>query len=133
MEDEDWGDDTSESAVNSRMQGLSNGVASLAMTNDSEKPAKERVNIFFKFVEARKIEGGVPAIARDLGKIKAEAERLDVMDMSPGILAELMYSKNFLKEIKEYRPIMIHVSHVSLYIHGFGWCVSLYRLCVFAW
>jgi translation initiation factor 5 len=107
-EDEDWCDDISEDAVNSRMKGLSNGVASLAMTNDSEKPHKERLDMFFKFVEAIQKDGSVPAIARDLGKVKAEAERLDVMDTAPMILAELMYTKNILKEIKEYRPIMIH-------------------------
>lgn len=91
------------------MTDLSNGAAILTLNDDLEKSPKERLDLFYKFVAACKKAGGVPSIARDLVKIKAEAERLDVMEKAPGILAELIYSKNLLKEIKDYRPIMLHV------------------------
>lgn len=45
----------------------------------------------------------------NVAKIKLEAERLEVMDKAAGILAELLYTENMLAEVKEYRPIMIHV------------------------
>ena len=92
------------------MTDLSNGAAILAINDDLDKSPKERLDLFYKFVAGFKSGGGVPAIARDLVKIKAEAERLDMMEKAPGILAELIYSKNLLKEIKDYRPIMLHVS-----------------------
>lgn len=92
------------------MTDLSNGAAILTLNDDLEKTPKERLDLFYKFVAASQRTGGVPSIARDLVKIKAEAERLDVMEKAPGILAELIYSKNFLKEIKDYRPVMLHVS-----------------------
>lgn len=107
-QDDDWGEDTSEDAVKARMTDLSNGAAILTLNDDLEKSSKERLDLFYKFVAASKKAGGVPSIARDLVKIKAEAERLDMMEKAPGILAELIYSKNLLKEIKDYRPIMLH-------------------------
>ena len=57
-----------------------------------------------------KQSGGIAAISANVAKIKTEAERLEVLDKAPGILAELLYTENFLAEIKEYRPIIIHVS-----------------------
>ena len=56
-----------------------------------------------------KKSGGIAAINTNVAKIKAEAERLEVMDKAAGILAELLYTKELLAEIKEYRSIMIHV------------------------
>lgn len=56
-----------------------------------------------------KRSGGVAAITAQITKIKAEAERLEVMDKAAGILAELLYTENLLAEIKEYRSIMLHV------------------------
>ena len=45
-----------------------------------------------------------------LPKIKAEAEKLDVMDKAAGILAELLYTDKLVSQIKEYRTIMLPVS-----------------------
>ena len=50
------------------------------------------------------------AIARSLQRVKAEAERLDVMDTAAGIMAEHLYTKNLVSEISQYRSIMLHVS-----------------------
>ncbi|KAL5463540.1 hypothetical protein EMCRGX_G032443 [Ephydatia muelleri] len=76
-------------------------------TKDLEKKESERVNMFFKFVEEIKQKGGVPAVAGSFNKIKAEAERLEVMDKAAGILAELLYNDKLLSQIKEYRPILV--------------------------
>ena len=57
-----------------------------------------------------KTQGGASAVAGSLRKIKAEAEKLEVMDKAAGILAELLYTEKLLSEIKEYRPIMLLVS-----------------------
>ena len=51
-------------------------------------------------------------MAASLPKIKAEAERLDLMDMAAGIMAELLYTDKLLSQVEEYRPIMLHVSSV---------------------
>lgn len=57
-----------------------------------------------------KQSGGSAAIATNISKVKAEAERLDVMDKAAGILAELLYTDQLLTEIKQHRSIMLHVS-----------------------
>lgn len=126
---EDWSVDTSKEAVKARIEGLTEGAATLTLTEDLEKKESERVNMFFKFVEVRppqlvvraanhfaillqdiKQKGGVPAVAGSFTKIKTEAERLEVMDKAAGILAELLYNDKLLSQIKEYRPILVPVS-----------------------
>lgn len=106
--DEDWSADTSEAAVKARSENLSEHISALALTNDAEMTSSQRLDKFFKFVDEMKKSGGVTAISASLSKIKAEAERLEVIDKAPGILAEVLYTKNLLAEVKEYRLIMLH-------------------------
>jgi len=47
-------------------------------------------------------------VAGAVQKIRAEAERLEIMDKAAGILAELLYTEKLLTQIKEYRAIMLH-------------------------
>jgi len=58
--------------------------------------------------------GGTSAIETNIAKIKAESERLDVVDKAAGILAELLYTDQFPTEIKQYRTIMLHVSWATV-------------------
>lgn len=48
---EGWSVDTSEQAVKSRMEKLTDGASALALTDDLEKSSSERLDIFYKFVE----------------------------------------------------------------------------------
>lgn len=106
--DEDWSMDTSKAAVKARMEKLTDGAAVLTVVDDLEKPTNERMDMFFKFVEQMKKQGGAGTIAANLGKIKSEVSRLDLTDVAAGIMAEILYSDRLLDEIKEYRPIMLH-------------------------
>ena len=67
----------------------------------------------------------MPAIAGTVQKVRAEAERLEVMDKAAGILAELLYTEKLLTQIKEYRSIMLHVSERCLH----RWCKLTTNLC----
>ena len=116
--------DTSEGAVKARMENLSGNAANLTLSDDLEKTSKERIDIFYKQVEMIKQEKGIPGIAKELLRLKAEAERLDVMDTAPMIMAELLYTKNIHKEIKEYRPVMLHVSK-DIPINLYKWSISI--------
>ena len=124
--EEEWSVDTSEAAIKARMEKLSDQASALTLNKDLERPQGERVNMFYTFVEDIKLKGGVAAVAGALTKIKAEAERLDVMDLAAGILAELLYTEKLLTQIKEYRPIMLHVSCVqSMFVRIVRWLFVL--------
>ena len=49
--EDDWSVDTSEEAVKSRMEKLTEGATSLTLNDDLEKSNSERLNIFYMFVE----------------------------------------------------------------------------------
>lgn len=48
---DDWGEDTSQEAVQKRMETLGEGVKGLTYNDDLDKSVEDRVNIFFKFVK----------------------------------------------------------------------------------
>lgn len=50
-DDEDWGEDTSEEAVQQRMQELSSAAKTLTINDDVEKPQQQRIDIFYAFVK----------------------------------------------------------------------------------
>lgn len=53
--------DTSEEAVRARTEELGTGVTSLTLTDDLEKPMGERLDIFAKYVMAKKTLPKFPA------------------------------------------------------------------------
>jgi len=87
-ENVEWFTDVSEKAVEERMKDLSMGVKSLAMDNDMEKSEKEKMDIFHKFVKAKK-EGG-KLTQTDEKEILTEAERLEIVNKSTIVLCEVM-------------------------------------------
>lgn len=50
---DDWGEDTSQEAVQKRMETLGEGVNGLTYNDDLDKSVEDRVNIFFKFVKVK--------------------------------------------------------------------------------
>ena len=50
-EDDDWGEDISQEAVAKRMQELTDAAKTLAMSEDLEKTANERIDLFYSFVK----------------------------------------------------------------------------------
>jgi len=110
-DDDDWGVDVSEEAVRARQQELSEGVKSLAVTEDTEKSEKDRMDIFYKFFEAKLVGGKL-----DDKELLTEAERLDVRAKAALILAELLFSQNILAEVSIWEdwPLTIFISSAGL-------------------
>jgi translation initiation factor 5 len=107
-EEEEWSVDTSEAAVKQRMENLSSQATNLALTSDLEKSSQDRVNMLFDFVKSLKDgSGGAEGLVSQKQKIKAEAERLDVVDKAAGVLAELLFDVNILQQIKDYRSLFL--------------------------
>jgi len=95
-DDDDWTVDVNEAAVRSRQQDLSDGVKSLAVTEDTEKSEKDRMDIFYKFLDS-KLKNNDGKL--DDKELVNEAERLDVRAKSALILAELLFDKNILAQV----------------------------------
>lgn len=50
-DDDDWGEDTSDAAVQARKEGLSSAAKNLTISDDLEKSQQERIDIFYSFVQ----------------------------------------------------------------------------------
>ena len=51
QEEEEWGEDTSEEAIQKRMEDLTDAAKSLALDKDLEKTQQERVDLFYAFIK----------------------------------------------------------------------------------
>lgn len=99
-DDEEWSVDTSEEAIRARMGDLSCGAKGLTLNDDLEKTGQERLDIFYKFVKAKKASDNFAQADKEL---LVEAERLDVKDKGTLVLAELLLDEQVLKKLKQYR------------------------------
>ena len=78
-------------------------MKSLALTEDSEKPEKDRMDIFYQFLKGKLNNGG----KLDDKELLVEAERLDVRAKATLVLAELFFDKNILQQLKTYRLVLL--------------------------
>ncbi|XP_002162828.1 eukaryotic translation initiation factor 5 [Hydra vulgaris] len=101
---EDWGDDTSEEAVQQRMRTLGEGIKGLTYNNDLDKSVQERFDIFFTFVKNKLVEGVDNLPDKE---ILAEAERLDLKDRAVLALAELLFNDKIINQIPKYRILFL--------------------------
>lgn len=109
-DDDDWGEDTSEAAVAARMGELSSAAKNMTLSEDVEKTPQERVDLFYKFVEERKATSQLIGAEKEK-EILAEADRLDIKDKAPLVLAELLYDTNIIAQIKQYRSLFLRFTH----------------------
>lgn len=109
-DDVDWGEDTSDAAVQQRMEELTSAAKVMTMSEDIEKTQQERVDLFYNFIKSRKEDKKLLGGEKEK-EIVAEAERLDVKDKSPMVLAELLYDRDILTQIKKYRTLFLRFTH----------------------
>lgn len=105
-DDGDWGEDTSDAAVQARMEALSGAAKTMTISEDLEKTPQERVDMFYSFVKQKKAADCIVGSEREK-EIVSEAERLDIKDKAPLVLAELLYDSNMLQQIKTYRSLLM--------------------------
>lgn len=109
-EDEDWGEETDESAVRRRMEELSAGAKSLMLNDDLEKKPNERLQIFYEFVE-EKAKTTDLTLGENQKVIKSEAERLDLSDKAVIVLCEVLLNENLLEKVKVYKNLFLRFTH----------------------
>ncbi|XP_033627197.1 eukaryotic translation initiation factor 5-like [Asterias rubens] len=101
-DDDDWSVDTSEDAVAKRMESLTSGAKGITLNDDLTKTSQERLDLFYVFVKNKKEQGIVASAGADK-EILQEAERLDIKEKGPLILAELLLDENMIKQLVTYR------------------------------
>lgn len=65
--------------------------------------------MFYSFVKQRKVAGEVNGTEREK-EIVLEAERLEIRDKAPLVLAELLYDTNILAQIKQHRNLFCRLT-----------------------
>lgn len=110
-DDVDWGEDVSDAAVQARrMEELSGAVSSMVVTDDLEKTPSERVDIFYAYVKFKKAENKLTGVENEKNVV-GEAERLDIKDKAPLVLAELLLDTEILTQIKTFRGLFLRFTH----------------------
>jgi len=111
-DDDDWAVDVSDEAVRARqLEDLSDGVKSLAITEDSKKPVKDRMDLFHKFLDT-KMKSFVGKL--DEKELLSEAERLDVRDKAALVLAELLFNQTILSQLKKHRILLLRFCYENV-------------------
>ena len=90
--------DVSDEAVRARMQDLTDGAKGLTLSNDMERPEKERVDLFYDFVRKKLESGKIKASGVDK-ELFIEAERLDITSKASLVLAELLFDQNIIAQV----------------------------------
>lgn len=95
-------------AVKQRQLDLTDGVKNLTMNDDLEKTERERLQIYYNFVQRHKESGGIEHRQKEL---LSEAERLEIKAKATLVLAELLFDQNIYIQTKKYRLLLLHFTH----------------------
>ncbi|XP_037026161.1 eukaryotic translation initiation factor 5 [Bradysia coprophila] len=114
-EDDDatWSTDISEAAVRARMQDLTEGAKTMTVSDDADKSEKERMDIFYELVKRRR-DGNELENVQVHKELAVEADRLDITQKAPLVLAELLFTQNIPNEVKKHRNLLLRFTHNCL-------------------
>lgn len=107
-DDDDWGEDVSDEAVAKRMKELTDAAKNMAMSEDLEKTANERMDLFYEFVKNKINSKSLTGAEQEL---LSEAERLEVKDKAALVLVELLMNEKIVSQIKQHRKLLLHFCH----------------------
>lgn len=105
-DDTEWAVDVSEEAVRARMQDLTDGAKNITISDDLERPEKERIDILYEMVKAKRDADDLDSQESQKELVNA-AERLDIKTKTPLILAELLFNQNILAQVKKHRKLIL--------------------------
>jgi len=98
----EWGEDT---AVKAHQEATK-------ISGDLEKSTQKRVDRFYLFVNQMKVAGQMNEVKHEK-EIVLEAERLEIRDKAPLVLAELLYDTNIIAQIKQHCTLFCRLTHNS--------------------
>lgn len=129
-DDVNWTVDTSVEAVRARMQDLTDGAKNMTVSDDIDKPEKERMDIFYELVKKER-DAGTLDNAQTRKELATEAKRLDIQAKAPLVLAELLFTANIVQEARKHRILLLLFTHDDVkaqkyFIGGLEQIISLH-------
>lgn len=95
------------------MQDLTDGAKTMTISDDLEKTEKERMDIFYELVKKRR-DGNELDNVKVHKELVLEADRLDISQKAPLVLAELLFGQNIINEVRKYRILLLRFTHNNL-------------------
>ncbi|XP_043948832.1 eukaryotic translation initiation factor 5 [Drosophila biarmipes] len=105
-DDEGWSVDVSKEAIRARLQDLTDGAKGMTISDDYDKTEKERIDLFYELVKDKRDK----QLLQDVQvhkELVIEAERLDILNKSPLVLAELLFTENIIKDVHKHRKLIL--------------------------
>ncbi|ALC49839.1 eIF5 [Drosophila busckii] len=112
-EDEDdggWSVDVSKEAIRARLQDLTDGAKGMTISDDYDKTEKERIDIFYELVKSKRDKKQLDDVPTHK-ELLIEAERLDIVNKAPLVLAELLFTENIINDVRKNRILLLRFTH----------------------
>ncbi|XP_017105916.2 eukaryotic translation initiation factor 5 [Drosophila bipectinata] len=109
-DDEGWSVDVSKEAIRARLQDLTDGAKGMTISDDYDKTEKERIDIFYELVKDKRDKKYLQDVPHHKD-LFIEAERLDIINKAPLVLAELLFTENIIYDIPTYRNLLLRFTH----------------------
>jgi len=82
----------------------------MTISDDYDKTEKERIDLFYELVKDKRDKNLLQNI-QDHKELVIEAERLDIINKSPLVLAELLFTENIIKDVQKNRHLLLRFTH----------------------
>ncbi|XP_017066788.1 eukaryotic translation initiation factor 5 [Drosophila eugracilis] len=109
-DDEGWSVDVSKEAIRARLQDLTDGAKGMTISDDYDKTEKERIDIFYELVKDKRDKKQLDDVPVHK-ELLIEAERLDIINKAPLVLAELLFTDNIIRDAQKNRPLLLRFTH----------------------
>ncbi|XP_030381265.1 eukaryotic translation initiation factor 5 [Scaptodrosophila lebanonensis] len=114
MSDDDddggWSVDVSKEAIRARLQDLTDGAKGMTISDDYDKTEKERIDIFYELVKTKRDKDKLNDVPTHK-ELLIEAERLDIVNKAPLVLAELLFTENIISDVRKNRNLLLRFTH----------------------
>lgn len=109
-DDDGWSVDVSKEAIRARLQDLTDGAKGMTISDDYDKTEKERIDIFYELVKNKRDKKQLDDVPTHK-ELLIEAERLDIVNKAPLVLAELLFTENIINDVRKNRILLLRFTH----------------------
>lgn len=109
-DDDGWSVDVSKEAIRARLQDLTDGAKGMTISDDYDKTEKERIDIFYEMVKNKRDKKQLDDVPTHK-ELLIEAERLDIVNKAPLVLAELLFTENIINDVRRNRLLLLRFTH----------------------